>query len=136
VLTEQINSSKAGPEVVANAKRRQFSVEDKRRLVAQYDSTPRGERGAFLRRNGLYTSYIDDWRKQIDGAVNLALEPQKRGPKPQPKPDPELLRLQRENARLKAQLSQARKVIEVQKKISEILGVDQTLPDELKNEDF
>lgn len=135
-MTEQINSSKAGPEVVANAKRRQFSVEDKRRLVAQYDSTPRGERGAFLRRNGLYTSYIDDWRKQIDGAVNLALEPQKRGPKPQPKPDPELLRLQRENARLKAQLSQARKVIEVQKKISEILGVDQTLPDELKNEDF
>lgn len=136
MLTEQINSSKAGPEVVAKAKRRQFSVEDKRRLVAQYDSAPRGERGAFLRRNGLYISYIDDWRKQIDGAVNQALEPQKRGPKPQPKPAPELLRLQRENARLKAQLSQARKVIEVQKKISEILGVDQTLPDELKNEDF
>jgi transposase len=134
VLTEQINSSKAGPEVVANAKRRHFSVQDKRRLVAQYDATPRGERGAFLRRNGLHSSYVDDWRKQIDAAANEALEPQKRGPKPQPKPDPELTRLRRENARLQAQLSQARKVIEVQKKISEILGVDQTLPEELKDE--
>jgi len=103
-------------------------------LVREYEATPNGERGAFLRRNGLYSSYIDNWRKLVESAAIQALEPQKRGPKPQPKPDPELERLRRENALLKVKLSRAEKVIEVQKKISEILGVDQTLPDELKEE--
>ena len=134
MLTGQSNSVNAGPEVLATPKRRRFSVQDKRRLVREYAATPSGERGAFLRRNGLYSSYIDNWRKLVETAAIEALAPQKRGPKPQPKPDPELERLRRENALLKAKLSRAEKVIEVQKKISEILGVDQTLPDELKEE--
>jgi transposase len=134
MLTGQSNTVDAGPEVLSSPKRRRFSVQDKRRLVREYEATPSGERGAFLRRNGLYSSYIDNWRKLVESAAIQALEPQKRGPKPQPKPDPELERLRRENALLKVKLSRAEKVIEVQKKISEILGVDQTLPDELKEE--
>jgi transposase-like protein len=101
MLTGQSNTVDAGPEVLSSPKRRRFSVQDKRRLVREYEATPSGERGAFLRRNGLYSSYIDNWRKLVEGAAIQALEPQKRGPKPQPKPNPELERLRRANALLK-----------------------------------
>lgn len=102
MLTGQSNSVNAGPEVLASPKRRRISVQDKRRLVREYEATPNGERGAFLR-----LSYIDNWRKLVESASIQALVPQKRGPKPQPKPDPELERLQRENAFLKVKLSRA-----------------------------
>jgi transposase-like protein len=133
MLTAQSTPAKPDPEVVAKAKRRRFSAEDKRRYLREYEATPKGERGALLRRYGLYSSHIETWRKQAASGVLNALQPRKRGPKAQPKPDPEVERLQRENARLTQQLNQARKVIEVQKKVSEILGVDQNLPDDLKD---
>jgi hypothetical protein len=104
-------------------------------MLRQYEATPQGERGAFLRREGLYSSHIDTWRKLVAGGQQNALAPKKRGRKAKVPVDPELKRLQRENARLKAQLSRAETVIEVQKKISEILGVEQNLPDELKDEE-
>ena len=133
MLTPHRPAAKANPEVLAKAKRRRFSAEEKRRYLQEYEATPKGERGAFLRHEGLYSSHIDTWRKQAGAGELGALEPKKRGRKLQPKADPELQRLQRENARLVAELKQARKVIEVQKKISEILGVVQTLPDDLKD---
>lgn len=125
--------AKPDPEVSGKAKRRRFSAEQKRRYLREYEATPKGERGAFLRREGLYSSHIDTWRKQATSGELGGLEPKKRGRKPQPKIDPGLEQLRRENARLTAQLNQARKVIEVQKKVSEILGVVQDLPDELKD---
>jgi hypothetical protein len=87
-----------------------------------------------LRREGLYSSHISNWQGQRDAREHAALEPRKRGPKPKPQPDPEVLALRKRVARLEHQLRRAEKVIEVQKKISEILGVEQNLPDELKEE--
>ena len=135
MLTAQNGSAKADPEVLEKAQRRRFTVEYKLQVLREYEATPKGERGAFLRRAGLYSSHIDTWRRQVESAKQRALEPQKRGPKPKPAVDPELKRLRRENARLKAQLVRAEKVIEVQKKVSEILGVEQNLPHELKDEE-
>jgi transposase-like protein len=135
MLTRQNGAAKADPEVLAKAQRRRFSAEYKLKVLRQYEATPKGERGAFLRREGLYSSHIDTWRKLVAGGQQNALAPKKRGRKAKVPVDPELKRLQRENARLKAQLSRAEKVIEVQKKISEILGVEQNLPDELKDEE-
>ena len=93
-----------------------------------------GGRGALLRREGLYSSHISNWQAERDGRQLAALEPRKRGPKPQPQADPEVTSLRRQVAQLEHQLRRAEKVIEVQKKISELLGIDQTLPDDLKEE--
>jgi transposase-like protein len=135
MLTRENGAAKADPEVLAKPQRRRFTAEYKLRVLRQYEATPKGERGAFLRREGLYSSHIDTWRKRVGSGEQNALAPKKRGRKAKPPVDPELKRLQRENARLKVQLSRAEKVIAVQKKISEILGVEQNLPDELKDEE-
>jgi len=91
---------------------------------------------ALLRREGLYSSHINKWREDRTKLDVKALEPRKRGPKPKPLPDPEVALLRRRVARLEHQLQRAQKVIEVQKKISELLGVEQPpLPDELKDEE-
>jgi len=85
-----------------------------------------------LRREGLYSSHINKWREDRAKLDMKALEPRKLGPKP--KPDPEVALLRRRVARLEHQLQRAQKVIEVQKKISEILGIEQNLPDDLKED--
>ena len=135
MLTQPNGAAKADPEVLAKPQRRRFTTEYKLRVLRQYEATPKGERGAFLRREGLYSSHIDTWRKLAAGGEQNALAPKKRGRKAKPPVDPELKRLRREVARLQVKLQRAEKVIEVQKKISEILGVEQNLPDELKDEE-
>ena len=114
----------AGPEVevVAKASRRRFTMEYKRKMVREADGckTP-GAVGALLRREGLYTSLISEWRKQrARGALRALAKPQGRPPA-----DPverENARLRRENQRLAVELDKARKVIEVQKKVAALLG--------------
>ena len=138
MLTTDAAPAKADPEVSAIARRRQFTAEYKRRLLREYEVSPKGERGAILRREGLYSSHIDAWRKQQGADELAALTPKKRGRKPTVRRDEvtiENKRLLRQVARLEHQLARAQKVIEVQKKISEILGIDQTLPDELKDDE-
>ena len=84
-----------------------------------------GEIGALLRREGLYHSNISTWRKQRDQGALHGLLPRKRGRKAK-KVNPmaqEVARLERENRRLTEKLKQAKTIIEVQKKISEILGI-------------
>jgi transposase len=103
-------------------------------VLREYEATPKGERGALLRREGLYSSHISKWQEDRDAAQRQALQPRKRGPKPKPQPDAEVVALRKQVARLEHQLQRAQRVIEVQKKISEILGVEQNLPDELKEE--
>jgi transposase len=75
------------------------------------------------------------WQEQRAAGELKALKPRKRGRKAKPQPDPEVARLRKQVARLERELARAEKVIEVQKEISEILGVEQNLPDELKNEE-
>lgn len=76
-----------------------------------------GDVGAFLRREGLYTSHITEWRKQRDRALERWLEPQKPGPKPQPASElaKRVAQLEREKAKLEKKLKQAEAVIELQK---------------------
>ena len=113
-------------EVVPKAKRRVLSKGEKLRIRKLADAcTQPGEIGARLRKEGIYSSYLATWREQRDKGQ---LEPQKRGrPENDPK-DKELARLRAENAKLSKKLEQAETIIEVQKKLSALLGLnnDQT----------
>jgi transposase-like protein len=118
------------PEVVPRAKRRQFSAKYKLRILTEADQcTQRGEIGALLRREGLYSSHLTTWRRQRDRGQLAGLTPKKRGRKPEPQAA-ELARLQRENEQLKARLEQAETIIEVQKKLSQMLGLPPAEKDE------
>lgn len=114
------------PEVVATAKRRRFSANEKRRILAEADAcTKPGELGALLRREGIYSSMLSTWRKQRDRAAETALQPRRRGRKPDPTRADRVRveKLERENARLQRELTQARLIIDVQKKVSALLGI-------------
>jgi putative transposase len=116
------------PEVIERPKRRRFSGKYKSRILEEADAcTERGEIGALLRREGLYHSYLEKWRQQRSKGTLKALSAKKRGRKPVP-PNPlekEHKRVKRENARLKEDLRKARLIIEMQKKMSELLGLDE-----------
>jgi len=121
------------PEVVPKAKRRQFTAEYKLRIVREADAcTEPGQIGSLLRREGLYSSYLSKWRQQWEEGQLQALSSRKRGRKPQDPSLEELAQLQRENERLRARLEQAEIIIDVQKKLSKLLGLatDTTESDE------
>ena len=114
------------PEVVPLARRRQFSAGEKLRIVEEADTcTEPGEIGALLRREGVYSSYLSRWRRARDLGRLDGLGPAKRGPKPLSDGElaREVSRLRRENERLQARLEQAEAIIDVQKKLSELLGL-------------
>jgi transposase len=114
------------PEVVATAKRRRFSGSEKRRILAEADACKKpGELGTLLRREGVYSSMLSTWRKQQERAAEEALAPRRRGRKPDPtRGDRErIAQLEREKARLERELAQARLIIDVQKKVSALLGI-------------
>ena len=108
------------PEVPEKTVRRKFTAAYKLRILKEAEScTEHGQIGALLRREGLYSSSLTSWRRQ----VNQGLVPKKRGPVAQ-KADPLIRRnaeLERENARLTHKLKQAELIIDVQKKVAELL---------------
>ena len=108
------------PEVPERATRRTYTAQYKLRILAEYERRDRDGRGALLRREGLYSSLISEWRKQRDqGALEaLGASP---GRPPTDSRDQEVARLRRDNARLQSDLAKARKVIEVQGKLSALL---------------
>jgi transposase-like protein len=112
------------PEVVPKAKRRKFSAEYKVRILEEADRcTERGEIGALLRREGLYSSHLSTWRRQRDQGILSGLRPKKRGRKGKEELEKELAKLRRENKRLQARLEEAEMIIDVQKKLSRLLGL-------------
>lgn len=113
------------PEVEPKTERRRFTAEYKRRIVREADAcTLPGEVGALLRREGIYSSHLAEWRRSLRQAELLAFSAKKRGPKVKVDPrDLELSRLQRENERLKTELMKAGVIIDVQKKLSGLLGI-------------
>ena len=112
------------PEVLPRAERRQYTGPYKLRILEEVDRcTERGQIGALLRREGLYSSHLFKWRQQRAEGQLEALSPHKRGRKAQEVGLEELSRLQRENERLRARLEQAELIIDVQKKLSRLLGL-------------
>jgi transposase len=117
-------TTRPNPEVVPKAERRHFTAEYKQRILAEADQChERGQLGALLRREGLYSSHLDKWRQQRDRAIRQALAPQKRGRQVDPQAD-ELERLRQENERLQARLQQAETIIDVQKKLAALFGTE------------
>ena len=118
------------PEVVPKAERRRFSADYKQRILQEAAAcTQPGEVGALLRREGLYSSHLTTWRQQRRRGERQGLTPAQRGRKADPQAA-EIARLQRENERLKAQLERAELIIDVQKKLSRMLGLSATPSDE------
>jgi transposase len=111
------------PEVVAIARRRQFSGSEKRRLLAEADRCKAaGTLGAFLRRERIYSSMLSSWRKQLGAADRVALAPKRRGPKPDPSAR-QIEQLNRDIARLRRKLERAEIIIDAQKKLCVALGL-------------
>ena len=112
------------PEVVPKAKRRQFSASYKLSIVGEADAcTEAGQIGSMLRREGLYSSHLSTWRKQRNQGQLKGLSRKKQGRKQADQRDEELKELRRENERLRQRLEQAEAIIDVQKKLSELLGL-------------
>ena len=109
------------PEVPERARGpRRYSARYKAQILEEYEGLDKAGKGALLRREGLYTSLISEWRKQRDrGALQALAKPA--GRQPADPRDQQLARLHRENQRLQAELGKARKVIEVQGKLSALL---------------
>src|SRR4030042_1841172 len=111
------------PEVGAKAKRRGFSAEYRLNVLRQADACKApGELGALLRREGLYSSLLSTWRRQREQGALAALRARRRGPKPKAV-DPRVKEQEKQIARLQRKLKQAEMIIEVQKKVHEILGI-------------
>ncbi len=126
--TEDASSMVApmNPEVVATAKRRQFSPSERRRILTAADRCNKnGEIGALLRREGIYSSQLATWRKRREATEHAALAPQKRGPKADPAlaESRRVAELTKDNERLRRKLAQAHTIIDVQKKLCTLLGL-------------
>ena len=115
--------NKPSPKVSSKPKRRQFSPEYKARIVEQAEKLPHGQQAALLRREGLYSSQISEWRRLYQKGGLDAFKSPKRGPAPDPdlKFKKQAERLERENARLRERLRQAEIIIDIQKKVAEML---------------
>lgn len=118
------------PEVVEKPRRRKFDAAYRLRIVEGADRCVEpGQVGELLRREGLYSSHLSKWRRQRDeGALN-ALRSKKRGRKSKPRDSAttkELERVRREKEDIAERLRQAEVIIEVQKKVSELLGTAPT----------
>ena len=126
--TNTLHVPRPPTEVTPKAQRRRYTAEYKRKILLEAESCARGELGALLRREGLYSSHLAEWRRLRDAAEKSALAPKKRGPKVAA-PDPLAAKLaasERENARLRAENAKLQIICDVQKKVSLLLGV--TLP--------
>ena len=108
------------PEVPERAKRRSYTAKYKLEILAEYEDLDRDAKGALLRREALYTSLISEWRKQRDRGALEALAA-KAGRKPLDPVERENARLRGRVERLEAELGTARRVIEVQGKLSALL---------------
>ncbi len=118
--TEPPRPAEPDPEVPAKAKHRFYSASYKIRVLNEYEGLSRADKGALLRREGLYSSLIDTWRKQRDQGALAAFTPKRGRPQVDPR-DREVARLRKELARAESELDKARKVIEIQSKLSALL---------------
>lgn len=121
-------------EVPAKATRRRFTAEYKLRILREADqaSGRKGALGEILRREGLYSTHLIVWRQQRERGELAGLAPKKRGPKAHPRDprDSRIAEQERETAKWKKRALRAEALVELQKKVSEILGIALPEPDE------
>lgn len=111
------------PAVAEKARRRKFPAEYKLRILREVEHCKApGQVGAILRREGLYSSSLSQWRKQRDRIARVGLAARKRGPKRRAV-DPRVKQLEQENAQLRRRLQRVEAMLEIQKKASELLGI-------------
>jgi transposase len=128
-MSEEVQES----EVSSKATRRRFTAVYKREVLRQAEGcTQRGEMGALLRREGLYSSHLTAWRAELSRSDLVSLSPKKRGPKGRPRDarDQRIAELERSNARLQKRIEHAELIIDVQKKVSALLGISLPSSDE------
>ena len=126
------------PETLEKPTRRRYTAQFKKRILEELDSlTKPGQKGALLRREGLYSSTVANWRKQRDEGNLASLRPQKRGPKSckNPSEQKQIKELERENRKLRKKLDRANLLLDIQKKISQLTGIPLTVT-ENEEEDF
>ncbi len=124
---------KPGTEVSEKAKRRRYSAEFKARILREAEGCAApGELGAMLRREGLYSSHLASWRAQAMSGQAAGLEPKKRGPAARvvDARDKQIADLQREVAKATRRAERAEALVEVQKKLSQLLGIALPGPEE------
>lgn len=120
-------------EVLAKASRRTFTAEYKRRILKAADvCKKKGDLGALLRREGLYSSHLVAWRRARDRGELAGLAPKKRGPAPRKRDDRDrkIVELERETRQLKARAERAEALVELQKKLATVLGLSVVESDE------
>jgi len=123
------------PAVEAKPARRRFTAAYKLDILkrAELAKATEGGIGALLRGEGLYSSHLTSWRRERDQAGRAGLAARRRGSKGRAVADPRVKQLQRENARLKRRNQQLETMVEVQKKLSEILGIPLNPPENDEN---
>lgn len=111
------------PAVEAKPQRRRFAAEYKLRILREVERAKEsGEIGAILRREGLYSSLLTQWRRDRDRVAKAGLAARKRGPKAKAK-DPRVKQLEREVAKLRRRNERVELMLGIQKKVSELLGI-------------
>ena len=122
------------PAVEAKPTRRRFTAEHKLRVLREVDRAKEpGEIGAILRREGLYSSQLTQWRRERDRVAKAGLAARKRGPEPKVK-DPKVKQLERENAKLRRRNQRLEALVAIQKKASELLGIPLSPLDDDEND--
>jgi transposase len=111
----RVADDRPDPEVPERARRRRFTAQYKLDVVAEYDAAAPGEKGAVLRREGLYSSHVIEWRRARDSGALAGPDRPRGGPAADPR-DAQIARLTREKARLEQELAKARFVVDVQAK--------------------
>lgn len=122
-------------EVAEKAKRRKFTAEYKRRIVREAERCEKnGEIGALLRREGLYSSLLSKWRQEAARGGLSALQPKRRGPAPKvvDERDKRIAQLERELKKERQRSQRAEALVEVQKKVADLLGIVLPENDETK----
>jgi transposase len=108
------------PEVPGRARRRTFTAAYKQEILTAYDAAGPGEKGAMLRREGLYSSLITEWRRARDAGALAGLKQPRGRPAADPR-DAQIARLRKEKAQLEQELAKARFVVDVQSKLQALL---------------
>jgi transposase len=116
----RVTDERPDPEVPERARRRRFTAQYKLDVVAEYDAAPAGEKGAVLRREGLYSSHVIEWRRARDSGALAGLDRPRGRPAADPR-DAQIARLTKEKARLEQELAKARFVVDVQAKLHALL---------------